>query len=287
VIFDKKAMKAGQLLIAAVVILVVLAAGHEGHDHDHHDHHESDHHDHHHDDDHDHPHEHETMEQLEERLRTGGEKYVPGPDEEPVPPELIAELVRYCKEFRYTHHPLVNAKEEHQPEKELVRHAFELGEYLHQAKEEHVKKDHQHFSCEEAKAIVDHSAAQNFMNHYARLIDGTTDPKIPHRKVIEQMETLHKEFKESGLVNEEVLVEVEKILASLKHLEKWYPQVKRHFDAVSKAKSGDDCRPDYQKFVAELHTLSSEHVPHWGDIDRGLLHLIEQCAEDPYLKSEL
>jgi len=229
----------------------------------------------------------ETLEELEARLKTGGDPYTPEEGEEPIDPEMIQALLRYCKEFRYTYHPLVNAKEEHQPEAELMRLAISLGEYLADAKEDHMKKDHQHFSCDEAKIIVEHSTAKQFMGHFKELIDGTVEPKIPNEKVLKDMLQLTSEFQESGLVNDEVLYELGRITAGLQHLQNWYPQIKKHYDAVITARGDYDCKPDYQKFLAELKTLSMEHIPKWTDIDHGLLSLIEQCAEDPYLKSEL
>lgn len=218
------------------------------------------------------------------------EEEVPEPrirELEGVPEEVIADVVRFCKEIRFKYHPILAAKQDKHPEGVLFRNAHALGHFLDDKRDEHVKKDHNHFSCAEAQDVLRHSLAKKFVNEFAAFVNGEVEPKITNAAMITLLKELSDELRTSGFVNNEVVEEIDQLIANLEKIGEWHTIIAAGYKAVNEPAPGVDCAPAYVTFLKELEQLSTQHMPNWEHIDSGLVHLIHQCAEDPHLRPGL
>jgi hypothetical protein len=211
-------------------------------------------------------------------------------DNEPEPGELPhipmheldaidhTELVNFCKALKSKYLPYIKHKFEHGHEAHIMSDAATLGKWLDDARHKHLQKDHQHFSCAEAKDILEHSSAKKFIETYTRFATKASEDNLTNDQFILEMRGLRRELELSLLVNQESLDTVDDAIDDLVHLGNWYRPLKQSFDHVV-AKT-EHCEKDFMDFLKELHDISTDKMPDWEHLHMGVSSIVSQCEED-------
>jgi hypothetical protein len=194
----------------------------------------------------------------------------------------ISELVQLCKDLKQKYGPFLTWRFQNHPEQRIMSKAGIIGKHLHKARFDHLKKDHEHWSCEEAKEVLEHSDAKQFVDYYHEFVQNANGKNIDQS--IELLEQLRIDLLKSGLVSQHSIDEVDDAISDLQHLKKWYGPLKKNYDRVL---SGKDCTGAYQEFMKELEDIVHDKAPQWEDLHRGIESLNRQCAEDEEIKGEL
>lgn len=193
-------------------------------------------------------------------------------------------LINLCKKLKSSYVPLVEHKFNDHTEAKIMTLAGAVGQALDHARHEHLKKDHEHFTCAEAKTIVEHSATKEFMDNYNSFITNSLPGKT-NKEVIALVQEMRKELLDSRLVNEGSIEEIDDALGDLLHLEQFHDDVVLHYKNVLAKK--EDCTKDYVTFIEEMNKISTDKLPNWEHIHYGLKSLLTQCHEDDMLKAHL